>query len=408
MKDNYYVLHENTKSAEVFTPVDLVNEMLDKLPEEVWKASDTTFCDPCFGSGTFIIEIIKRLRKYGHSVENISSRIWGYEINHKWVNRLKKLLNFSSYNIKIKCVNTLKENDMPKFDVVVGNPPYQEVKKGKRSAQNCNLWSEFIIMSYEKLTKKYGYVALVSPLSWRAGTNKLKKYFFANDLIFVDFDAGRFFKHIGGFFGDHIGAFVGQNAETDEITTEILSKGKIMNINFKNLEILPNVVSELDLSIMNKTILSDKYISIKMYNEKIPKHELNLEKNEIYNTEYFSSSTTSYWGKSKDKIYDIPKIIFSRSASFKPYYSNNMTVTYNGECILFDDENTALNALSIINSTLHKYLQNRYKYSGFMSGFMYNKIMVMSDLSRKWTDEELYEYFNLTKEEIKYIESQVK
>ena len=30
------------------------------------------------------------------------------------------------------------------------------------------------------------------------------------------------------------------------------------------------------------------------------------------------------------------------------------------------------------------------------------------DLSKSWTDEELYKYFNLTQEEIDYIESQVK
>ena len=48
-------------SDEVFTPPRLVNEILDTLPQELFKSSKTKFLDPCCKSGVFLREIAKRL-----------------------------------------------------------------------------------------------------------------------------------------------------------------------------------------------------------------------------------------------------------------------------------------------------------------------------------------------------------
>lgn len=45
--------------GEVFTPVHIVNKMLDTLPQEVFMP-DKTFLEPACGEGAFIIEILKR------------------------------------------------------------------------------------------------------------------------------------------------------------------------------------------------------------------------------------------------------------------------------------------------------------------------------------------------------------
>ena len=48
-------------SDEVFTPPDIVNQMLDQLPEEIWSDESVTFLDPVSKSGVFLREITKRL-----------------------------------------------------------------------------------------------------------------------------------------------------------------------------------------------------------------------------------------------------------------------------------------------------------------------------------------------------------
>lgn len=51
----------NLSSDEVFTPPELAGKMLDMLPKELFRNPDTTFLDPCCKSGVFLREIAKRL-----------------------------------------------------------------------------------------------------------------------------------------------------------------------------------------------------------------------------------------------------------------------------------------------------------------------------------------------------------
>ncbi len=47
--------------GEVFTPFELIEEMLDRLDPSVWSDKTKTFFDPCAGKGNFPICIVKRL-----------------------------------------------------------------------------------------------------------------------------------------------------------------------------------------------------------------------------------------------------------------------------------------------------------------------------------------------------------
>lgn len=53
----------NLSSDEVFTPPEIANQMLDMLPQELFKSNNTTFLDPACKSGVFLREIAKRLLK---------------------------------------------------------------------------------------------------------------------------------------------------------------------------------------------------------------------------------------------------------------------------------------------------------------------------------------------------------
>lgn len=66
-------------TAEDFTPQCLVDEMLSKLPEEVWESSKT-FCDKEAGNGNFLIEVLKRKLSYNHTPLQALSTIYGVEL----------------------------------------------------------------------------------------------------------------------------------------------------------------------------------------------------------------------------------------------------------------------------------------------------------------------------------------
>lgn len=175
-------------AGEVTTPVELVNDMLDKLPVEVFKSSSTTFCDPCFGNGTFIIEIIKRLRKHGHSMENIQRRIYGCEISKRLYNKVRKRLSKYAFD-GLYLGNALEcsFNDM-KFDIVIGNPPYQDNSKG--GGQN-KIYNQFCKLALE-IINATGCLAFVTPT---AVTRPSKRFSILNlrGLKVVDFTADDYF-----------------------------------------------------------------------------------------------------------------------------------------------------------------------------------------------------------------------
>ncbi len=68
-------------SGEVFTPLELVNEMLDKLPADVWSNPSKTWIDPAAGDGNFLVEVKRRLMKAGHSeVHVLENMIFAVDI----------------------------------------------------------------------------------------------------------------------------------------------------------------------------------------------------------------------------------------------------------------------------------------------------------------------------------------
>jgi len=68
------------QTGEVFTPEWLVNEMLDKLPPEVW-SQEKTFCDPACGNGNMLIPILHRkITVYNHKPSQALKTIRGMDI----------------------------------------------------------------------------------------------------------------------------------------------------------------------------------------------------------------------------------------------------------------------------------------------------------------------------------------
>ena len=56
-----YSKDKSNKHGEVFTPNELIYEMISKLPRDIWEDPSKTFLDPCSGKGNFPIYIVKKL-----------------------------------------------------------------------------------------------------------------------------------------------------------------------------------------------------------------------------------------------------------------------------------------------------------------------------------------------------------
>ena len=238
---------ENPDKGEVFTPLSLVNDILDKIPVKVWKNPAATFCDLSMGKGTFLLEIFNRLVYiYGYSEDDAKSRIFGYEIRLKYVNYLKRR---GFVNVSHK--DSLKEKFNMRFDVVLGNPPYQK-KVGPKKTEA--IWPKFVEKSFE-ICKEGGYVSLIHPSGWRnvKGNykdiqNLLKDKNMIHLDMYNDIDGMRIFNASINF-----DIYLVENSNTYNGLTVITDQQKnTFNFNIKNVDFIPDGMFNEVLSLVGK------------------------------------------------------------------------------------------------------------------------------------------------------------
>ena len=78
---------------EVFTPHELCLQMIRDIPEEKLRDPTTTFLDPSCGDGNFLYAIHQVLTEdYGHTSEDVMSRLYGVELMEDNVAEAKRRL----------------------------------------------------------------------------------------------------------------------------------------------------------------------------------------------------------------------------------------------------------------------------------------------------------------------------
>jgi len=99
--------------GEVFTPRELVNEILDKLSESVWIDSSRTFLDNSCGNGNFLVEVLKRKLQYGHhNPSQALSTIYGVDIMKDNIEECReRLLHIANVHYKSRYEFTKRRNE---------------------------------------------------------------------------------------------------------------------------------------------------------------------------------------------------------------------------------------------------------------------------------------------------------
>lgn len=101
-------------NGEVFTPKDLVEQMLDKIPEDVWKDPKKTFLEPTFGSGNMLICMLERRIKYGVKPLDALKTLYGVELMQDNVDlckaRIRRVLRENGLKIT-KTVSKIIDNN---------------------------------------------------------------------------------------------------------------------------------------------------------------------------------------------------------------------------------------------------------------------------------------------------------
>ena len=174
---------EKKNFAEYPTPYVLRKEMINSVPIYFWKNKNRKVLEPCCGKGGFLIDVIAKFMKYldipfeeryQHIVENI---LYFGDINSKNVNICRKILG--NYDLNYFIGDTL-EMDLKGFDLVVGNPPYNNL--GIKETGNT-LYQKFIKKALIDWLNPKGFLLFVTPPAWRKPMSEHSKNYGMYDLM---------------------------------------------------------------------------------------------------------------------------------------------------------------------------------------------------------------------------------
>jgi len=416
--------------AEVFTSLKLVNEMLDTLPKEVWSNPNLKWLDPANGVGNFPAIVVKRLMeglkvwqpdselRLKHILENM---IYVCDISSK--NMFIYLHMFdpeNKYNMKYYLGSYLEEDfnnhmksnwNIDRFDIIIGNPPYQGVNKGNGS----NLYEKFHSKSVEILSDD-GYLIFLTPLNWISPNGNLESEFLKYNLIYVNInECSKYFPGVGSEFSFYL-----IKKSSDYTTTLIKTTDDKFSFDLRKFSFLPKFININTLSIHTKFFNCDldslnveRDQSYTQYSSKMKGNLSTIEDEyfcyKMYNT---SSKNGIKFSKIKHPLVGTSKIIMSRSGYLNPIFdeSGEYGVLELAYFIKVESKIEGDYILDLLNSKLYKYITTTYKYSGFNSHNILKKLKYpkLLNIKDKSLDEKIFEYFNITEEEVKIIELTIK
>lgn len=234
-------MNNKKKYGEVFTPFHLAREMVSKIPENILKNPNTKILEPSAGHGVFIIALYEKLKQYHTSSHILTNMLYAVELNPSNATILKTIMP------NVYQQSFLDYNPPFKFDIIIGNPPYNanQIAKGKRGGGH-NLWTGFVKNSINMYLKENGYLCFIHPSGWRKPPSDKSKYnglydlmTKQNQMLYLEIhnttDGMKTFK-----CGTRYDWYILKNVPAYTTTTIKDEKGNIINIDLRDWLFLPN------------------------------------------------------------------------------------------------------------------------------------------------------------------------
>lgn len=484
-------------SDEVFTPPRVVNEMLDTLPQELFKSPDTKFLEPCAKSGVFLREIAKRL------IDGLADKIPDLEkrLDHIFKNQLFGLaiteltallsrrsvycskdasgeysvVHFDNpegnieYNrtyhiwFKDKCmmcgaskseydrgeelethaysfIHTDEQRNSAlfkrlkemKFDVIIGNPPYQLSDGEGGGGSSASPLYHLFIRQAKKLNPRY--ITMIVPSRWFSGGKGLDE--FREEMLkdksiraVIDYPiASECFPGVeikGGvcYFlwdRDNKGNCLVKTVQGNhfsELERPLLEPNCDVFIRYNEaINILRKVQNKKEKSFV-ELVSSRKPFgfasdfkdfadnifenSIKIYANKTVGY---IDKNKVVQNRQWVEKFKIYISFAYGAGEDFPHQILN-----KPFIGDKnscCTETYL-HIGPFEDEKTAKHVLGYIKTKFFRFMVLLIKNTQNATKRVY-QFVPLQDFNEEWTDEKLYKKYGLTQEEIDFIESMIR
>ena len=281
--------------GEVFTPLNLINDMLDHLPKEVWSNPNLKWLDPSNGIGNFPICVYYRLMnglkdlfadRKERSKHIIKNMLYMVELDSSNVAISKSI--FLDGNISQQDFLKYKkpEGFPDKFDIIMGNPPFNMPKIGTQTGSRAknSLWDKFVIHCLDKLILN-GYLIFIHPAQWRGlgpDYHKIWDILSNKQLLYLRIYGKKDGKDIFKI-GSRFDVYVLQNSDNTEPTEVVDELGELHYLKLKEWHFLPNY----NYNVISKILTSEeKGIHVIQSYSKYFAYGKNLKMNKVKSKEH--------------------------------------------------------------------------------------------------------------------------
>jgi SAM-dependent methyltransferase len=390
------------------TPIDCISEMISKIPNDLWQKNDLSILDPCCGNGNFSIPIIFELLKH-HNKQTILEQILEFnDINESRLENVRNVFCGEKYKLQIFNHDFITFNNPKKYDLIVANPPYAKLlENGKRASKNHNLIKDFIERALSQL-KPNGYLLFITPDNWMsyADRNVLIGIITGLQIIHLDIHtAKKYFKKIGSSFTWYI---IQNCAFYKNINVSGIWKKKeyISSVVSKERKYIPLLYNQIVQNILSKTIDNQvlKKFEIKTSSDlhKYTKAAfIRDEPDNVYKYKLIHTPSQTVYASRPHKFQEGYKVFISTTDKYK-LFIDECGMTQSIVFILCKDEAQAKKYLQILQHPLYVFINNICRWGNF------NNIRILQsfpipDIEYSGNHTEIYNYFNITSEEIEYI-----
>lgn len=478
----------NLSNDEVFTPPEIVNQMLDMLPQELFKNPDATFLDPACKTGVFLREIAKRLIKglepqfpdlqeridhifhkqlFGIAIteltsllarrsvycsksadgafsvskfENADGNIRYKKIPHSWKNgkcvycgasqsEYERGDELETHAYEFIHTDDLEKIFNMKFDVIISNPPYQ-LHTGGAQAQAIPLYHKFVTSAL-KINPRY--ICMIIPDRWVAGgfglndfrtlmlhdkhISHFTDYILASDCFpGVDIPGGVCYFLRDNLYNGNCNVTIKHNNQTSALFRPLLEFDCDVFIKYNEAVAIIQKIKQVKERSVIDCITSQRPFGLPTTFKGMPESNNSIK---VYGRNQTIMCVSKEYVTNNIELIDKYKVFLSAAYGEridsdlyvigKPFIGKPneiCTETYIAVAP-FVDEAEAKNFISYARTKFFRFLVLLHKPTQHLLKSVYS-FVPMQDFSKPWTDEELYVKYNLTQEEIDFIESMIR
>ena len=484
----------NLSNDEVFTPPEIANRMLDLLPKEIWSDSKVKFLDPFCKSGVFLREITKRLldglseeipdmqerldhilhyQVYGMAITELTSlvsrrslycskeasseysisrfdeaagNIAFHEIPHTWNESTGKCIycgasrdvyergeDKESHAYQFIHTDNPKElfNNM-KFDVIIGNPPYQLNDGGGRDSAAIPLYDKFVQKAKQLAPH---FLIMIIPARWYTGGRGLDDFrdnMISDTRLKVIHDYPETDDCFPGLnIRGGVCYFLWDSLYHGDCTIINHIKGKMIEMKrpLKEANIPLLIRYNQSISIMKKVlkfkeVSLGKYVSTsKPFGMRSNFSDFTSIQTEKHSVKLYRFGEKGYVAKKiivkNEKLIDRYKVLVSKASPggdeyphsivSQPIVSEPNSVCTETYLVIKDVDSRieAENLVSYIKTRFFRFMMSLVKNTQNISKASYT-FVPLQDFSHPWTDEMLYRKYKLSSDEIAFIESMIR